>query len=165
VITWGEVVLGRAGNEFWLVSHGQHVTLSKNFDWIDSHDANDRLGINILQELSIQSRHVPLMQLASVAELMQHDYDVTLQQSTHKGQPVDLLEGIQSSIAQQLPECIRLWADPETRAILRAELTWGPGNYLVLELNKDKSVPAQWYSYLTHCDGEPQVRHIPSDIQ
>ena len=162
VITCGEVVLGRNGDQFWLVAPDQQVTLSEDFRWIDARSTDDELGLRIMQELSIESRHVPLMQLASVADLMQHDYEVTLSRSRFEGGSVDLLVGQRQSERTELPATIRLWADVASRIIQRAELSWGKDNAIILELAPAESIPEAWYCYETHCEGEPTVRRIPS---
>lgn len=162
VITCGAVVLGRNGDQFWLVAPGQQVTLSEDFRWIDARSTDDELGLRIMQELSIESRHVPLMQLASVAELMQHDYGVTLSRSRFEGRSVDLLVGQRQSARTELPTTIRLWADVDSRIIQRADLSWGEDNAIILELAQAESIPEDWYRYEAHCEGEPTVRRIPS---
>ncbi len=161
VLTWGDAVLGRHGDQFWLVASQQHVTVADSFDWIDADSSRDQLGLGIMQELSLRSLHVPLMQLASVAELMQYDYEVHLSRVRLDGEAVDLLVGERRSAASGLPMNIRLWADIHSRIIRRAELDWGPGNAIFLELTSGEPVPRQWYDYSAHCVGEPIVRHIP----
>ena len=135
VVTWGDAVLGRNDDQFWLVASGQHVTVADSFDWIDADSSRDQLGLGILQELSLRSQHVPLMQLASVAELMECDYEVDLSRVQLDGEAVDLLVGKRQSAASGLPMNIRLWADIQSRIIRRVELDWGPGNAIILELS------------------------------
>ncbi len=161
VVTWGGAVLGRNDDQFWLVASGQHVTVADSFDWIDADSSRDQLGVGILQELSLRSLHVPLMQLASVAELMQYDYEVELSRVRLDGEAVDLLVGKRQSTESGLPMNIRLWADVHSHIIRRAELDWGPSNAIFLELKSGEPVPRQWYNYSAHCIGEPIVRHIP----
>jgi len=162
VITCGDVVLGRNDDEFWLVAPNQQVTLSGDFHWIDARSVPREIGLRVMQELSIESRHVPLVQLASVAELMEHDYDVTLSRGQLEDRTVDLLVGRRQSASTELPAQIRLWSDIDSRIIQRAELSWGRGNAIILALAPYETVAADWYCYEAHCDGEPTVRRIPS---
>ena len=162
VITWSDVVLGRNGDEFWLVAPDGHVTLSGNFDWIDAGSTRDEVGLRVVQELSLQSRHIPLMQLASVAELMGHDYDVKWSRGQLEGRRVDLLVGYRQTAASELPETIQLWSDVDSQVIQRAELGWGRDNAIVLELEPAEPIAADWYSYQAHGDAHRSVRRIPS---
>jgi hypothetical protein len=164
VITCGQVVLGRNASQFWLVDSHQHVTLSDDFQWIDARTTQDELGLRFLQELSLESRHIPLMQLSSVAELMRHDYDVTLSQSQHNQRDVDLLVGNRRSSRSELPAAIRLWADSDTRIIRRAELRWEHDNAVILDLLPAEPVSREWYSYQAHCQENPSVRHLPPKL-
>ena len=36
-----------------------------------------------------------------------------------------------------------------------AELSWEQGNSIILKLVPIEGVPEAWYSYQSHCDGEP----------
>lgn len=162
VVAWGDAVLGRHDDQFWLVASGKHVTVADSFDWIDADSTRDQLGLGILRELSLRSQHVPLMQLASVAELMECDYEVDLSRVQLDDQAIDLLVGKRKSAASELPMNIRLWADIQSRIIRRVELDWGPDNSIILELRSGEPVSRQWYSYSTHCVGKPIVRHIPA---
>lgn len=162
VISCGDVVLGRDADLFWLVDARERVTLSDDFHWIDARATQDELGLRFLQELSLQSRHLPLMQLAAVAELMRHDYDVTLSRGRHDRRGVDLLTGSRRSAKPELPATIQLWADVDTRIIHRAELRWEPDNAVILELLPDELVPDSWYSYPSHCREDFTVRRLPT---
>jgi hypothetical protein len=164
VITWGNVVLGRRGDQFWLVVDGKQVTLSDSFYWIDASSAGDQVGIGILQELSFESQYVPLMQLAAVAEMMQHDYDVSLSQAVLDGDTMDFLVGRRRAVAEaetaNLPREIRLWAEVPSYMIRRAELVWAAENAIVLESVPAETVTVDWYDYPAHCDSAPVVRWI-----
>jgi hypothetical protein len=160
VMTCDRVVLGRDADQFWLVGPNQQVTLSDDFHWIDARATHDTLGLRFLQELSLESRHIPLMQLASVAELMRHDYDVTLSRELLGTRSVDLLIGHRRSARSELPATIQLWADSDSRIIQRAELAWGQDNAIILDLLPDEPVPERWYHYEAHCRGEPKIRRV-----
>jgi hypothetical protein len=162
LLIWGDAILGRTGAQFWLLTDGRHVTVAESFDWIDAEGVGDQVGVRFFQELSLNSVHVPLMQLASVAELMQYDYELELTRVRLDGEAADLLVGRRRSSAIELPERIRLWADADSRIVRRAELAWDPANAVIFELAPEESVPADWYSYSAHCNGEPIVRRIPS---
>ena len=81
--------------------------LSDDFQWIDARSTHDKLGLRFIQELSLESRHIPLMQLASVAELMRYDYDVELNHDQLDHRSVDLLVGSRHA-RPELPVAIRL---------------------------------------------------------
>jgi hypothetical protein len=101
------------------------------------------------------------MQLASVAQLMQHDYVVTLSRSQQGQHEADLLIGHRRHARSGLPATIHLWADIDTRIIQRAELRWEQEYVLILDLLPDESVPRGWYRYETHCRPDSAVRRIP----
>jgi hypothetical protein len=161
VIKCAQGVLGRDGDRFWLVDSQQQVTVSEDFRSIDTRLNQDELGLRFLHELSLESRHIPLMQLASVAQLMQHDYVVTLSRSRYGEHDADLLIGQRRHARSGLPATIHLWADVDTRIIQRAELRWEQEYVLILDLLPDESVPRQWYGYQTHCHPDSAVRRIP----
>jgi hypothetical protein len=98
-----------------------------------------------------------------VAELMQHDYDVTVRRGQLGDRTVDVLIGQRRSGRGDLPDSMQLWADRASRIIQRAELHWAHDNALILELLPGEPVPAGWYDYQAHCQGEPTVRHIPPE--
>ena len=93
VVALDQAVLGRTGDQFWVVAPPHKVFLSADFQWIDARSTHDEVGLRFIQTLSLESRHIPLMQLASVAELMQHDYDVTLRRGVLGDHAMDLLIG------------------------------------------------------------------------
>jgi hypothetical protein len=163
VIKCGQGVLGRNADQFWLVDSRQQVTVSDDFHGIDARLTQDERGLRFLQELSLESRHIPLMQLASVAELMQHDYVVTLSQSRHDQRDVHLLVGHRRHSKSGLPSTIQLWADIDTRIIQRAELRWEQDSVVILDLLPDESVPPEWYSYQAHCHENPAARYVPPE--
>jgi outer membrane lipoprotein-sorting protein len=163
VISLDQAVLGRHGDQFWVVAPPRNVYLSADFQWIDARSTCDEVGLRFVQTLSLESRHIPLMQLASVAELMRHDYDVTLHRSRLGRHATDLLVGQRRSHREDLPVTIRLWSDPRSRIVQRAELDWEPGNSVILELLPAEQVPDGWYDHQTHCRGEPVVRHMPQE--
>ena len=163
VIQCAQGVLGRHGDRFWLVDSQRQVTVSDDFRSIDARLNQDELGLRFLQELSLESRHIPLMQLASVAQLMQHDYVVTLSRSQQGQHDADLLIGHRRHARSGLPATIHLWADIDTRIIQRAELRWEQGYVLILDLLPDESVPRDWYGYQTHCHPDSAVHRIPPE--
>jgi hypothetical protein len=163
VMSLDQAVLGRHGDQFWVVAPPQRVYLSGDFRWIDARATPDEVGLRFVQTLSLESRHIPLMQIASVAELMQHDYDVTLHRDRLGRHAMDLLIGRRSSHREDLPVTIRLWSDTQSRIVQRAELEWEPGNAIILELLPAERIPDGWYDYQAHCRGEPTVRHMPRE--
>ena len=103
------------------------------------------------------------MQLGAVAELMQHDYDVTLHRGALGRHATDLLIGQRRSDREELPATIQLWSERHSRIVQRAELDWEPGNAVILQLLPAEPVPEGWYDYQTHCRGEPTVRRMPPE--
>jgi hypothetical protein len=162
VVTCGDVTLGRNADQFWLVTPDQQVILSDDFDWIDTDWTTDELGLRFVQRLSHDSRHFSLMELPSVARLMQSDYEVTLTRGPPRDRTVDLLVGQRRSTRSELPETIQLWSETKSRVIQRVELRYGSGNAITMAIEPNLTVPADWYSYHAHCGDDPQVRHIPS---
>jgi len=163
VIKCGQGLLGRHGDRFWLVDSQQQVTVSDDFRRIDARLNQDELGLRFLQELSLESRHIPLMQLASVAQLMQQDYVVTLSRSQQGQDDADLLIGHRRHAGSGLPATIHLWADIETRIIQRAELRWEQDYVVILDLLPDESVPQDWYWFEAHCHPDSAIRRIPPE--
>jgi len=160
VIAIDQATLGRDSDQFWVVAPPRQVFLSTDFQWIDARTTQDQVGLRFMQQLSLESRHIPLMQLASVAELMRFDYDVTLSSGQLADHTMDLLVGKRRSDRPDLPAVIRLWSDVESRIVQRAELSWEPENALLLELLPAETVPDGWYGYQAHCQGEPVIRRI-----
>ena len=171
VVVCGDVVLGRNLDEFWLVSAHGNVVVSEDFSWLVAGSAKEELELELLKDLSIESRHVPLMQLSSVVDLMRHDYDVTLRSGVQHGQQrVDELVGKRRRDTSDLPNTIRLWSGTNSRIIHRAELSWEKGeeesqeNTLVLELAAAEHVPADWYRHEAHHPNDAPRRRISSDL-
>jgi hypothetical protein len=97
------------------------------------------------------------MQLSSVAELMQHDYHVSVNSGVqHRQQAVDELVGIQTSGNKALPDTIRLWSGAESRIIHGAQFVWendkekSQPSTLVFELVDAEPVPENWYNHEAH---------------
>jgi hypothetical protein len=162
VVTCGDVALGRNADQFWLVTPDEQVILSDDFDWIDADWTTDELSLRFVQGLSQESRHFSLMELPSVARLMQSDYDVTLARGQLRDRTVDLLVGQRRSTRSELPETIQLWSKTDSRVVQRVELRYGNGNTITMAIEPNLTVPADWYSYHAHCGDDPQVRRIPS---
>ncbi len=157
VVTSGGAVLGRNGNQFWFVSPAGKVIIADDFAWMIDESEPERQELGLLKELSVESSRVPLMQLSSVAKLMQHDYDVTVQSGVlHGEQAVDELIGKQKSGNRELPDTIRLWSGAESRIIHGAQFIWGnekeksQRNTLVFELVDAEVVPDNWYQHKAH---------------
>ena len=86
--------LGRNAQEYWLVDNNENVVIADNFQWMVAASERDQLELELLKELSVDSREVPLMQLSSVTQLMQHDYDIVLQGDVRDGdERVDKITG------------------------------------------------------------------------
>jgi len=168
VIVCGDVVLGRNTDEFWFVAPDGPVVVADNFEWLVGHSERERLELELLNVLSIDSRSLPLVQLSSAVELMQHDYDVTLDEDTRHGKRVDVLVGALRDKAADLPDTIRLWSDKDSRIIERAELRWGrkldrpQAGAIVLELMAAERVPVDWYEHQAHHPGDQPLRRITS---
>lgn len=169
VVESGKVVFGRHDNEFWFVAVDGSAVVAEDFEWLVAHPDKHGHEIALLKELSIESRHVPLMELSSVVTLMQQDYDVELRSETRFGQRrVDELVGQRRSATSELPNTIRLWSGKDSQVIYRAEFSWEQGeeeaqkNRLVLELRSPEVVPDNWYRHDAHRTGDQPVRRISS---
>jgi hypothetical protein len=161
VLLCGTVVLGRSGDEYWLVDKSGDVVVAESFEWMVAKSERGRRELELLKALSVDSRQVPLMQLSSVVELMQHDYEVALRSDgNHRGQPVDEIVGTLRNAASELPDRICIWSDKDSRIIRRAELSWGLANTLVFELAPATDIPANWYQHQAHHAGQRPVRRV-----
>ena len=160
VLACNEALLGRSADQFWVVVPPRQVFLSSDFHWINAQAAHDEVGLRFMQEVSLEAQQIPLMQLASVAELMRHDYRVTLTRGELGYHPMDILIGQRRGDRPELPASIQLWSDIDSRIIQRAEISWAPDNALILELLPGEPVPDNWYEYRTHCDGEPTIHDM-----
>ena len=159
----GDVILGRYGDEYWFVPKRGEVVLAENFEWIVADSEQRANELELLKHLSVDSRHVSIMQLSTVVELMRDDYDVTLGSQGRHDQSVDAIVGTLRDGASTLPDTIRLWADVTSRVIHRAEFSWRSDETLILELAPMERVPANWYEHETHHDVQRVVRRISSD--
>jgi hypothetical protein len=162
-LSCGDVVLGRRGDEYWLVPNRGEVVLAEDFEWIVTDSEQRANELELLKHLSVDSRQVSIMQLSAVVELMQHDYDVTLGGQEHRDQSIDAIVGTLREDASTLPDKISLWADATSRVIHRAEFNWGPHDTLILELAPVERVPADWYEHEAHHDDQRVVRRISPD--
>lgn len=168
VIVYGDVVLGRNTDEFWFVAPNGPVVVADDFEWLVGDSDRERLELELLNVLSIDSRSLPLVQLSSAVELMQHDYEVALEEDTRHGKRVDLLVGELRDGGADLPSTIRLWSDKDSRIIQRAELEWGrpldrsQAGAVVLELMAAQRVPAGWYEHQAHHSSDRPLRRISS---
>jgi len=168
VIVCGDVVLGRNTDEFWFVAPGGPVVVADDFAWLVGHSERERRELELLNVLSIDSRSLPLVQLSSAVELMQHDYEVTLDADTRHGKRVDVLVGTLRDKGADLPDTIRLWSDRDSRIIERAELRWGrnagrsQASAVILELTAAGRVAADWYEHQAHHPADQRLRRISS---
>jgi hypothetical protein len=157
VLTCGDAVFGRDASEFWFVSPSGEVIIAENFAWMIEKSEKQRQELGLLKELSLESTRVPLMELSSVVQLMQHDYQVTVNSGLRHGQQVvDELVGKRKSGNTELPDTIRLWSGAESRIIHFAQFIWGnekeisPPNTLVFVLVDAVVVPTDWYRHEAH---------------
>ena len=168
VIVCGDVALGRNTDEFWFVPRDGPVIVAEDFEWMVGKSEHEKLELELLNVLSIDSRSLPLVQLSSAVELMRHDYEVTLDDRTRPGQRVDVLVGRLRDGRRGMPSTIRLWSDEDSRIIQRAELEWGLGrepsqaNMIVLELLATKRVGADWYHHEAHHPPDRPLHRISS---
>jgi len=168
VVVCDGVVLGRNTDEFWFVPPNGPVIVAEDFEWLVGTSEREKLEIELLNELAIDSRSLPLVQLSSAVELMQHDYEVTLDVDMLHGGRVDVLVGTLRDEIKGLPDTIRLWSDRDSRIIQRAELEWkrgeerSPANMVVLELMATERVGADWYDHEAHHPPERPLHRISS---
>ena len=163
VLHGGDVVLGRNGDEFWLVPNQGNVLVAESFRWMVAETERSISELELLKQLSNDSRRVPIMQLSAVVELMKDDYDVSLGSSTADSRESDrehAIVGILQNKSANLPRKISLWADANSNIIRRAEFTWGPGNTMSLELTPAEDLPMKWYTHDAHHDGQRLVKRV-----
>ena len=171
VLTCGDAIFGRDASEFWFVSPNGNVILADSFAWMIEESEKQRQELGLLKELSLESTRVPLMELSSVVQLMQHDYEVTVRSGLRHGQQtVDELIGTHKGGSTELPDTIRLWSGAESRIIHFAQFIWGnekeksPPNTLVLELVDAEDVPEDWYGHEAHHSTDRPLRRVPADL-
>lgn len=170
VLDCGHVVLGRNADEYWCIENDGEVVISENFRWMDAKSEHGKREVELLKELSIDSRNVPLMQLSSVIDLMQENYEVSLSSNVYHGkQRVDevvaTLQATTSKASDRwpgFPDTISLWSGADSHIIYRAELSWGSDNTLVLKLLPARPIPTDWYQHEAHHSADRPVRRIPS---
>ena len=168
VVVCDGVVLGRNTDEFWFVPPNGPVIVAEDFEWLVGQSEHEKLEIELLNALAIDSRSLPLVQLSSAVELMQHDYEVTLDVDKLHGGHVDVLVGRLRDEIKGLPDTIRLWSDRDSRIIQRAELEWkrgeerSPANMVVLELLATEGVEADWYDHQAHHPPDRPLHRISS---
>ena len=171
VITWGGAVVGRNANEYWFVPPNGKVIIANSFAWMIEGSQKQRQELGLLKELSVESSRVPLMQLSSVAQLMQYDYDVTVHSGVRHGLlSVDEFVGKRKRGNTELPDTIRLWSGAESRIIHGAQFVWGndkeksQANRLAFELIDAEVVPEGWYDHKTHHSADRPLRRVPVDL-
>ncbi len=171
VITCGDVVLGRNADDFWFVPSSGEVIVADDFAWMIAGSAEEEHELGLLRDLSVESSRVPLMQLTSVIQLMQHDYDVTLNTGVYRGQrQVDELAGTRKGASGGLPDTIRLWSGTDSQVIYAAKLSWGEEddsqqNTLVFELLEPPEpggVSSDWYNHEVHHSADRPLRRVVS---
>jgi hypothetical protein len=170
VLQTGEVVCGRHENEYWMVPPEGPVVVASNFDWLDSESTTHALELELLKELSIASRRASLMQLSTIVELVQHDYDVVVRRGTHEDPlRLDELSATRRPADADLPASIRLWFDPDTKIVHSVELAGSvagresPRHGLRFVLAPAAPVADDWYRHATHHLGDRPVRRISEE--
>ena len=161
VLRCGDVALGRSGDEFWLVPKQGDVLVATSFHWMVANSRQSTAELELLKQLSADSRRVPIMQLSAVVQLMKDDYYVTLGPPTPQVPAEHIIVGTLQNDATNLPNKISLWADATSNIIRRAEFRWGTSNTLSLELAPAEQVPVNWYAHESHHDNKRVTRRVP----
>ena len=160
VLRCGEHVLGRHGDDYWIVPKQGHVLLADDFQWMVAESEPLAGEIELLKHLSEDSGRVPMMQLSAVVELMEHDYQVKLRHQDSDNSGEQTIEATRKDERGSLPQTITLTASAETKIIRRAEFSWGPRTELALELAPFEPVPIDWYTPEAHYDDDRQQRRV-----
>ena len=160
VLHCDDAVLGRIGDQFWLVPKQGDVLIADSFQWMVARSERSIRELELLKQLSSDSRRVPIMQLSDVVELMKDAYSVTLSTDARTDRNEHAIVGTLTKTSVNLPNQINLWADATSNIIRRAEIRWQRGDTLSLELRPAEQVPAGWYTHNAHHDDRRGVRHV-----
>lgn len=165
VLQADDFVFGRTGGEYWVVPPDGPVVVADDFDWLHTPSAHEALELELLKDLSVTSRDTPLMQLATIVELIEGDYDVSVQPGKQDlPRRLDELFAIRRPADQELPATIRLWFDPDTKIVYNVELTWSVGDdpssrhAMQFELAPAEPIADGWYRHTAHHAADRPVR-------
>lgn len=155
---------GRYASEYWAVPPEGPVVLADDFNWLESPSTRDALELNLLKDLSVTSHRAPLMQLSTIVELIENDYDVIVRPDTVGGfASLDELIATRRSTDEEHPASIQLWFDPQTKIVHTVELAWNvdqkdlPHHALRFTLAPTESVAEEWYQHTTHHERDRPV--------
>lgn len=148
---------GRYGKQYWMVPPEGPVVVANDFNWLESPSARDMLELELLKDLAATSYRAPLMQLSTIIELIEGDYDVAVHRDNSFGtRAMDELEATRRGVNGKLPASIRMQIDPRTKVVHSIELTWSAveGNTLShhvrFVLAPTEPVTEVWYAHTAH---------------
>ncbi len=170
VLRVDDLVFGRTGSEYWVVPPEGPVVLADDFGWLKTPSTQDALELALLKDLSVTSRRTPLMQLATIVELIEGDYDVSVRPGPQEApRRLDELSAVRRPADEELPATIRLWFDPETKTVYNVELTWSMGDGLSprhdmqFVLAPAEPITDEWYQHSAHHAADRPVRRAVAE--
>ena len=151
----GTVIGGGAEGLWYIFGNGQAVKIS---DLEQVENEYVRLELGWLRTLQTDPQDRFSLSAAKVLSLVRvHEYEIRLlpdEQSNH-GSNLNVLEG-RLSTPSELPRTVRIWADEQSREIVRMELDWGPGerpdasDLLTYELVSTERLPDEHFQLETY---------------
>ncbi len=164
--------VGRNGDEYWVVPAKGPVILAHDFNWLNSPSARDMLELELLKDLSVTSHRAPLMQLSTIVEAIEGDYDFAVHRGAYDGaRRLDELSASRRPANTELPTSIRLWFDAETKIVHTVELTWSvvedkPLRHSVrFTLAPAENVADEWYQHAAHHAPDRPIRRVDADAE
>lgn len=170
VVQVNDCVVGRYGDEYWVVPPEGPIFVAHSFNWLNSSSTRDLLELQLLKDLSVASHRAPLMQLSTIVEAIEGDYDFAVHRGIYDGvRRLDELSASRRTANTELPMAIRLWFDAETKIVHTVELTWSvvagqPLRHSVrFALAPAENVADEWYQHTAHHAADRPVRRMDSE--
>lgn len=166
VLETNDAVLGRTGDEYWLVEPKGDVIVAEDFGWLAGASERQRREAVLLREIAVASQRSPLVELSATMELLKHDYKVRLQdQQEIDGQPVYTVVGERRGGDSLLPARIVLHAEQRTHVVCQVEFWWDGASQDCVSLRL-LDVPPQtddWYRHQHHHPPDRPIRRISTE--
>jgi hypothetical protein len=157
VLQVDQFAFGRYGKQYWMVPPEGPVVTADDFNWLESPSAREMLELELLKDLAVTSYRAPLMQVSTIIELIEGDYDVAVRQNkSSRTRETDELIATRKGVNGKLPASIRMQVDPSTKIVHSIELSWSAveGNALShhvrFVLGPTEAVTEAWYAHTTH---------------
>lgn len=170
VVQVDKIAVGRCGDEYWVVPPEGPIFVANSFNWLNSSSTRDMLELELLKDLSVTSHRAPLMQLSTIVEAIEGDYDFAVHRGTYDGlRRLDELSASRRPGNMELPSSIRLWFDADTKIVHTVELTWSvvdgqPLRHSVrFTLAPAENVADAWYQHAAHHTAGRLVRRVNGD--